>query len=129
MPTSGVTYAQIVAYLDAIAANPANSRDAANASHKLFWRVGHKEFTTGTVPNQLCNGQPIPIVHKDPAQCAFLQALKNSNGWCSKSQMPKRGPFITEPDYTVSLADGSVISGKAIIDNIEWWLTHDMPEF
>jgi hypothetical protein len=49
--------------------------------------------------------------------------------------MPKHGPpnaFITDPGYVIAVkkADGSSVSmkGQEIRDEIEWWLTHGIPE-
>jgi hypothetical protein len=127
-PTKQITYPDIQMYLEGIANNPANNRDVDNSNHLRFWNVSYQSFISGTVPNENCNGNPIRIVNKDPAQCPFYQALKNPTGWCTLGQMPKRGPFITDDGYTVKLSNGTSISGADIDANIVWWLTNNMPE-
>jgi hypothetical protein len=123
-----ITYADIQAYLEAIADNPNNTRNVDNSSHRRFWNVPYQQFVTGNVPNERCNGNPIPIVNRDPNLCPFYQSLKNSSGWCNLSQMPRRGPYITDPGYKVTLRSGRVITGAEIDANIVWWLTNGMPE-
>lgn len=125
---ANVTFSDIQMYLEGIANNPDNKRDVDISNHGRFWNVSYQTFITGTVPGEACNGNPIPIADKDPAKCAFYQALKNSAGWCSLEQMPKRGPFITDRGYAVKLSNGQTISGADIDANIVWWLTHNMPE-
>jgi hypothetical protein len=128
-PASRVTFADIQMYLEAIANNPQNKRKVDNSDHKRFWNTTYQKFITGPVPNEDCgDGAPIPIVNKDPAQCAFYQALKAKSGWCELGQMPKGGPFITDTGYTVKLSNQTTISGADIDANIVWWLTHNMPE-
>jgi hypothetical protein len=127
-PAKQVTFADIQMYLEAIANNPNDKRKVDNSSHGRFWNTSYQNFTTGTVPSEDCNGNPIPIVDKNPAQCAFYQALKGRSGWCQLGQMPKGGPFITDAGYSVKLTNGIVISGADIDANIVWWLTHNMPE-
>jgi hypothetical protein len=133
-----VVYADIQAYLDAIADNPDDNSKADNANHGRFWQMKYQDFVSGTVPGENCHGALIPITGKvagspnvDPLQCPFYQALKNSSGWCSKGQMPKNGPpkaFITDPAYKVTLKNGQVITGAEIQANIETWLSNGLPE-
>ena len=123
-----VSYADIQSYLEAIANNPANQRQVDDSAHGRFWNVSYAQFTTGNVPDERCHGAAIPIVNADPAKCAFYQSLKAPTGFCNLAQMPKRGPFITSPGYQVTLANGVVMTGGQIDDNIVWWLTNGMPE-
>jgi hypothetical protein len=128
MPTAGVVYKDIQAYLDAIADNPNNKRDVANSGHDRFWKVPYQQFISNVVPNEVCAGKAIKIVDPDPSKCPFYQSIKNPSGWCNTGQMPKKGPFITDPGYTVTLKDGSTITGAKIDEQIVWWLTNNMPE-
>jgi hypothetical protein len=127
-PSKRVTYADIKMYLEGIANNPNNKRKVDNSGHGRFWNVTYQQFVTGVVPNEDCNGAPIPIVDRNPAQCAFYQALNGKPGWCQLGQMPRGGPFITEPDYSVRLSNGVSISGADMDANIVWWLTNNIPE-
>lgn len=125
---ANVTFSDIVMYLEAIANNPADIKNVDDSNHGRFWQgVTRDQFVAGTVPNEDCNGAPIPIVNSDPAQCPLFQALTNATGWCNKGQMPRRGPWITDPGYTVKLGNGAVMKGTDIIDNLKWWITHNMP--
>ena len=125
-----VVFADIQAYLDAIADHP-GTRPVEGASHDRFWRIPYSDFidsTKGIVPNIQCQGAPIPIVDKDPSKCPLLQALTTPLGWCNKRQMPRGGPFVTATGYSATLQDGTVVTGTKIVDDITWWLTHGMPE-
>ena len=128
MPAPNVKFADIVMYLEAIADK--GKRDAGGANHDRFWNgVTRDQFVAGTVPNEDCNGAPIPIVNSDPAQCALFQVLVNTPvGWCNKGQMPRGGgPWITDAGYQVTLSNAQVITGADIRTNLEWWLRNGMP--
>jgi hypothetical protein len=137
-PANKVVFADIQEYLEAIANNPADNGDVDQSNHGRFWQMSYQDFTSKPLPGEDCNGSPIPIVNKttaspnvDPAQCPFFQALTNAAGWCNKGQMPKNGPpaaFITDSNYKVKLKNNSTITGSEIKANIEWWLTHGLPE-
>jgi hypothetical protein len=122
-----ITYADVQAYLDAIA-NKANN-DISNSPHDRFWNVPYNEFVSGTVPHTKCNGQAIPLInHADPINSAFYLILTDTSGWCNKREMPGGGPFITDTGYQVTLANGSTITGNQIKDNIASWLSNGFPE-
>jgi hypothetical protein len=123
-----ITYADIQMYLEAIANNPNNRRDTDSSGHGRFWNVSYNQFVQGTIPNEDCSGQPIPILDPDPAKCPLYQALKAPNGWCNGGQMPMKGPYITAAGYAVKLSNGVSIPGADIDANIVWWLTNGMPE-
>ena len=127
-PAKRVVFSDIQMYLEAIANNPKDKRKVDNSGHGRFWNVSYAQFTTGTIPNEDCNGASIPIVNKNPTQCAFYQALKGKSGWCQLGQMPQAGPFITDAGYSVQLSNGTTISGADIDANIVWWLTNNLPE-
>lgn len=57
-----IVYADIQAYLDAIANKAVN--DIGNSPHDRFWNVTYDEFINGTVPHVKCNGQPIPLINQ-----------------------------------------------------------------
>ncbi len=139
---SQVTFRDVQSYLDAIADNPVDNGDIDSSNHQRFWNSPYKTFLTMTVPGENCNGQPIPVVgaldangNANLAQCPFYQALVGPTGWCNKGQMPRTGPpqaFITDPGCSVQVtkADGTkaTMTGQQIRSNIEWWLTHGLPE-
>jgi hypothetical protein len=123
-----VIWADIQAYLDAIADHPGNQGDIESASHGRFWNVDYNTFMVGTVPHEDCNGSAIPNVDHDPKKNPLYQALINGKGWCQLGQMPLSGPFITDRGYVATLKDGSTISGADIASNILAWITNGMPE-
>ena len=127
-----ISYTKVIAYLDAVADK--GLLDVANSPHGRFWTgMTHDQFVKGVVPNVLCKGQPIPIIdqsdlaHDSAANSSFLVALINTTGFCKKKQMPKTGPFITDAGYTVTLSDGSVVSGSTIESDILDWLKSGFP--
>lgn len=122
-----ITFADIRAYLDAIADKALN--DVGNSPHLRFWNVPYNDFINGSVPHTKCNGAPIPIIdHADPKNSAFYLILIDPNGWCNKREMPGGGPFITDPGYQVTLASGKVVTGGEIQDDIKFWLENGFPE-
>jgi hypothetical protein len=123
-----ITWADVKAYLDAIADHPGNLGDIDSSSHGRFWNVDYATFVAGTVPQEDCNGSPIANVDPDPAKCPLYQALTNSSGWCQLGRMPLGGPFITDPSYVATLKSGAVISGSDIAKNILAWISQGMPE-
>jgi hypothetical protein len=120
-----ITFARLQEYLTAIATKA--NLDAANSRHGVFWNTTYQQFITGFVPNKQCSGHPVPIV--DPANrpnSAFNQILRA--GWCGMPQMPKTGPFPTDAGYSVTLSDGTTMTGAQILQDIQEWLTAGAPE-
>jgi hypothetical protein len=123
-----ISYSRVIAYLDAIADKGVN--DTANAPHDRFWTgMTRDQFVTGTVPNVSCHGASIPILDQtNPANSPFFLVLKDQASFCNKPRMPKGGPFITDPGYTVTLANGTHVTGQQIQDDILEWLQNGFPE-
>jgi hypothetical protein len=126
-----MTFSMVKQYLDAIA----DASGAIDGSpHKRFWNVPYQSFIDGIVPGGdevQCKGSPTPIINKaDPAQTPFYLLLTQTGGWCGFNQMPDGGPFITDknPDYSVTLADGTTVSGDKIQADLLEWLTNGFPE-
>jgi hypothetical protein len=115
-------------YLEAIANNPKDKRKVDSSGHGRFWNVSYQAFVSGTIPAEDCNGKSIPIVNADPQQCSFYQALISGPGWCQLGQMPQKGPYITDPNYSVTFSNGQTILGTDVAARIAWRLTHGMPE-
>lgn len=138
-----IPYSKVIAYLDAVAdkANNENpNRKTENAPHKRFWRkdgaingvvLTHDEFVNGTVPGNaqvLCQGARIPIIdHANPAKSPFFLVLTDVNSFCGKGRMPKGGPFITNPGYTV-MVDGVQVTGDQIKNDLLNWLQNGFTE-
>jgi hypothetical protein len=123
-----INFARVKEYLDQIGQQANN--DPANSGHGVFWNVNYTAFMTGVVPSKQCLGHPVPII--DPVNkvnSAFYQILKGT--WCSMPQMPQMprgGPFVTDPGYSVTLTDGTVVSGDQLLKDIEEWLAAGAPE-
>ena len=120
-----ITYARFQQYLSAIAA--AANLDVANSGHGAFWNIPYQSFKSGTVPSKQCNGTPVPLL--DPVNkldSAFYKILQG--GWCNMPEMPRTGPFVTDDGYLVALPDGTQITGKQILLDIESWLKAGAPE-
>jgi hypothetical protein len=125
MSNGKMTFARVQAYLDAIA-NKANlSIDG--SPHGTFWKVSYQQFVQGLVPGVKCNGQDIPLINAaSPLQTAFRLIL--GGDFCKKGQMPDGGPFVTDAGYSVTLADGSQVTGQQILADIDSWLRNGFPE-
>ncbi len=120
-----ITFARLQEYLTAISAKA--NLDPANSRHGVFWNTTYHAFITGTVPNKQCKGQAVPIVDTaNKANSAFNQILRA--GWCGMPQMPKTGPFPTDVGYSVTLSDGSIVTGTQILQDIQEWLEAGAPE-
>jgi hypothetical protein len=64
----------------------------------------------------------------NPAQTPFYLILTTPAGWCGKAQMPEGGPFITDRNYQVTLADGTTVTGAKIQQDLLEWLTNGYPQ-
>jgi hypothetical protein len=122
-----ITFRRLQEYLDLIALQGGN---IASAPHGKFWAT-HVSLTQQPIPAPKCNGQDIfPVKYLDSAHTRvdadnspLYVILTNSNGFCEQSQMPPLGPWITESDYQITLADGSTVTGDQIKQDIYDWLT------
>jgi hypothetical protein len=120
-----INFAKVQEYLDKIGQQANNN--PANSGHGVFWSVKYAAFITGVVPGKHCMAHNVPII--DPVKSinsAFYQILKGP--WCSMPQMPKGGPFATDAGYTITLNDGSVVTGDQLLKDIEEWLAAGAPE-
>jgi hypothetical protein len=104
------------------------------APHRSFWRQTNQyeedyhRFTTGAVP-----GVDIPIMNTAAGEeltSNFYVVLTNPDGLADEGidQMPAGGPFITEPGYEVTLADGREMTGLEIQESLARWLTTGFPK-
>ena len=123
-----MTFARVQDYLDAILEH-ATANDIDASPHKRFWRtMSYTEFTTGNVPHNLCHGQAIKIIDSaTPRSSPFYLILQG--GWCNKPQMPPDDdPRISDPNYTVTLPDHSIVTGQQMLNDIDEWLDNGFPE-
>jgi len=130
-----IKYADIIAYLDAIANNANN--DVGSAPHGYWWHVNqdinqaplaYNDFVTGTV-----FGIGVPIIGTDskqsnPLQSAFYLVLSTKGGAGGFPQMPRGGPYITDAGFSVQLANGDTITGAQIMTNMNAWLGNGYPQ-
>jgi hypothetical protein len=123
-----ITFSRLKQYLDAIAAK--GNLDPSDSGHGVFWNTDYASFVKGFVPSKKCGGQPVPIIKQpDAVNSAFLQILQGT--WCTAPampQMPKTGPFVTDAGYSVTLADGTAVTGETILQDIHDWLAAGAPE-
>ena len=126
-----IVFADIQAYLDAIADHATNDIDG--SPHKRFWSGKYTDFINGTIPGVTSSGspipvgQPVPIIDKTtPLNSPFFLILKA--GFAGKRQMPGGGPLITSAGYQVTTAAGKTVTGQQIQDDIASWLTNGFPE-
>jgi hypothetical protein len=119
-----VKFQDIKNYLTAIAKKANGSID--DSPHGAFWDTDCQTFTTATVPGF----NDVPILDKaNPVQSPFFVILINKTGIPKvRKQMPAGGPFLTDPNYTATLADGTTVSGQKIIDDMKEWLSNGFPE-
>jgi hypothetical protein len=120
-----ITFSRLQEYLTKIGEKA--NLNPANALHGVFWNTTYDAFVTGVVPNKHCNGQVVPII--DPnnrANSAFYLILRA--GWCSMPQMPKTGPYVTDANYSITLSDGTKVTGVKILQDILDWLNAGAPE-
>ena len=122
-----IKFKLIQSYLDAVADNA--NLDVTGSPHKAFWNVPYTDFVSGVIPNVKCKGNPIPIIDKqNPGSSPFYVILTSTTGFCNIEQMPATGPYIVDPGYKVTLADGTALTGVKIQQDIQEWLNNGFPE-
>ena len=119
-----IGFKDVQAYLDAIAKKNGH---LGNSPHGAFWNtLSYDDFKTQSVPNV-----GIPIMDTaNPLLSPFYLILITPDGFQGIPQMPIGGPFITDtnPDYQVTLADLTQITGKQIACNLAYWLSNGFPQ-
>ena len=128
MPTK---YADIILYLDSIAAN-ANG-DVSSAPHGYWWHLNqdgsqrpltYNEFITGTV-----HGIGVPIIDRsNPLQSLFYLLLSTKGGTQGYNQMPWHGPYLTDPGATLPVGNNPNFPAAQIITDMKEWLGNGYPE-
>jgi hypothetical protein len=119
-----ISFRRVQAYLNAIA----DAHGAIQSSpHRRFWNVAYLDFVDDQVPNVACNNQPVAIINRrSPFESPFFLILQGQ--WCDLPQMPRGGPYITEPNFEVDLPDGTAVTGPEILADLTSWLTNGYPE-
>jgi hypothetical protein len=122
-----ISFARLQEYLDLIVSQEGGN--ISSAPHARFW-VDHQTLTTQPLPRPKCQGQDIfPVKFLDPAQTTvdadnspMFVILTNGMGFCQKEQMPPGGPFLGDPGYSLTLSDGTVVTGDQVKQDIHAWL-------
>jgi hypothetical protein len=130
-------FSDVQSILDAILRKSHFGQSHPNGSpppHRIFWRQtndyeqDYQRFTTGLVP-----GVDIPIMNTAAGQALtsnFFVVLTSPDGLPDDgvSQMPDGGPFITDPGYELTLADGRVMTGAETQASLRRWLQSGFPK-
>ena len=127
-----ITFARLQEYLDQIVKK--NGGNVASAPHRRFWS-SHQNLTTQPIPRPKCNGGDIyPVMYTDaarkivdPDNSPLFLILTTPTGFCGKEQMPPGGPMIAAPGYTLTLSDGSTVTGDQVKQDIHNWLAANAP--
>lgn len=127
-----ISFVRLQEYLDLIVKK--NGGDISSAPHVRFWK-DHATLTTTPIPRPKCQGQPIfPVKFLDPERTRvdadnspLFLILTDRNGFCQKEQMPPGGPFIVDANYSITLADATVVTGDQIRQDIHGWLAAGAP--
>jgi hypothetical protein len=127
-----ISFSRLQEYLDVIVANEGGNIGA--SPHKRFWST-YQSLTSQPIPQPKCQGQAIyPIKYVDAARTQvdadnspLYVILSKNTGFCGKVQMPPGGPYVTDANYSISLADGSIVTGVQILNDIHDWLAAGAP--
>ena len=122
-----ISFARLQEYLDLVVEKQGG--EIAGAPHQRFWK-DHTTLTTTPIPRPKCQGQPIfPVKFLDPERTRvdadnspLFLILTNFSGFCQKPQMPPGGPFVTAANYSLTLSDGTVVTGDQVKQDIHDWL-------
>jgi len=125
-PMAVISYDTLIKYLDAIDAN--GKLSASGAPHGVFWKdAGGNNLPLATFKGLSITIPGGPVKIFDAAQCdespLYLILL---GPWNGNPQMPKAGPYITDPGYSVNV-DGKPISGNQLKDDFLAWLKQEFP--
>jgi hypothetical protein len=128
-----ISFARLQEYLDLIVSKEGGNIGA--APHRRFWS-SHQSLTTQPLPRPKCQGQDIHPVKFLDVKMTMVDAdnsplyviLTNAQGFCQKDQMPAGGPFITDAGYSLTLSDGTVVTGAQVQRDIHDWLAAGAPD-
>ncbi len=128
-----ISFVRLQEYLDLIVKKQGGN--IANAPHVRFWD-SYASLMTKAVARPKCQGQPIfPIKYLDAAKTTvdadnspLYLILTDALGFCAKEQMPPGGPFLVDADYSLTLADGTTVTGDQVKSDIHDWLAANGPE-
>jgi hypothetical protein len=121
-----ITYETLIKYLDAI--DFKGRLSASGAPHGTFW----KDSAGNNLP--LATFKALSITIPGGTVKIFNAAQYDQSPlyliligpWNGHPQMPKKGPYITDPNYTVAV-DGLPVSGTQIKAEFLDWLKMEFP--
>jgi hypothetical protein len=127
-----ISFTRVQEYLDLIVSKAGGN--ISGSPHKRFWS-SYTNLTQQPLPRPQCQGAPIfPIKYKDAAKTMvdadgspLYLILTQSAGFCGKEQMPPGGPFILDAGYSITLSDGTAVSGAQVAQDIHEWLVAGAP--
>jgi hypothetical protein len=111
-----------------------------NSPHKAFWKtksvggvhtpITYDDFVSGAVPNVKYRGAPIPIIWKEaPLLSPFFLILAEPNGFAGIDQMiPFGGAHLTDAGISITLSDGTTVTGAQVIADLQTWLSNGFPK-
>lgn len=122
-----ITFSRLQEYLDLIVQKEGGN--VSGAPHLRFW-VDHNTLTTQPLPRPKCQGQSIfPIKFLDAERTKvdadnspLFLILTDPGGFCQKEQMPPGGPFLNDTNYSLTLSDGTIVTGDQVKQDIHGWL-------
>ncbi|MBO0697629.1 MAG: hypothetical protein J2P46_04485 [Zavarzinella sp.] len=121
-----ITYETLIKYLDAIDLN--GTLSASGAPHGVFWKDARGNnlplATFKSLAISVPNG-PVKLFNEAQYDQSPLYLIL-LGPWNGRPQMPKRGPYITDPGYSVTV-DGNAVSGTQIQADILDWLKLEFP--
>ena len=127
-----ITFARVQDYLNSIVRKAGGNLGV--SPHRRFWTT-HQALTQQPLPRPKCQGQDIfPVkfldekrTQVDADHSPLYIILTDSNGFCGRGQMPPGGPFITDANYSLTLSDGTVVTGDQVKQDIHDWLAAGAP--
>jgi hypothetical protein len=127
-----ITFARLQEYLDLVVSKEGGN--VGSAPHRRFWS-SYQSLTTQPLARPKCNGEDIyPVKYVDATRTKvdannspLYVILTTRAGFCGKEQMPPGGPFITDVNYTLTLSDGTVVTGSQVVQDIHDWLATGAP--
>lgn len=127
-----IGFSKVQAYLTGFA----NLGAIGGSPHKKFWLfkpdghtpITYNDFVNGVVPGVKYKGSDIPIIWKEFPILSPLYLILAESGFANKPQMIPDGDKLTDPGITITLPDGSSVSGAQILTDLEIWLKNGFPK-
>ena len=122
-----ITFARLQEYLDLMVRKADGNVGA--SPHRRFW-VTHEALTQHPIPRPKCQGHDIfPVKFVDATRTKvdadnspLYLILTAVTGFCEQPQMPLGGPFLGDSNYSLTLSNGTVVTGNQVKQDIHDWL-------